>query len=34
MAKGLTIKDAIKVFEERKAIPATEAEKVGIYVLS
>ncbi|GIL45615.1 hypothetical protein Vafri_2814 [Volvox africanus] len=31
MAKGLTIKDAIKVFEERKGIAATEAEKVELH---
>jgi hypothetical protein len=28
MAKATTIKDAIKTFEERKGVVATEAEKV------
>lgn len=28
MAKGLTIKDALKIFEEKKGVVAAEAEKV------
>lgn len=30
MAKGLTIKDALKMFEERKGVIATEVEKVEL----
>ncbi len=30
MAKGLTIKDALKIFEEKKGVVATEAEKVAL----
>lgn len=29
MAKGMTIKDAIKLFEEKKGVVATEVEKVS-----
>jgi hypothetical protein len=28
-AKGLSVKDAIKLFEEKKGVVATEVEKVG-----
>lgn len=30
MAKGLSIKDAIKIFEEKKGVVAIEAEKVNV----
>lgn len=31
MAKATTIKDAIKLFEEKRGVPATEAEKVELH---
>jgi hypothetical protein len=32
MAKGMSVKDAIKLFEEKKGVVATEVEKVGCAV--